>query len=111
RDEKERCRRGRVRFFGYEGVAEGDGEEGGVRTALATNRFRYWSVALASVALSSCIGDYVPPISGETAKVRFTTPHVITNNPIMIHTDKCSELDALLVGRLHSKTFGDTYRD
>jgi hypothetical protein len=73
--------------------------------------FAWLGLAFAALALSACIGTYVPPTAGPTATVRFTTPHVITNNPVMIHTDKCSELDALLVGRLHSKTFGDTYRD
>lgn len=54
---------------------------------------------------------YVAPASGPVATVRFHTPNPTINNPVLMHTDQCSDKDVKLIGRLYSKALGETYVD
>lgn len=71
-----------------------------------------WGLFLV-VSISGCASGptYVPPASQDTATVRFTTPDGTINNPVAMHTDRCSFDDAKLIGRLRSKTIGDKYTE
>jgi hypothetical protein len=63
--------------------------------------------AAALLLLVGCVSiNYVPPTDGNTATVLFTTPDKTINNPVMLHTDQCTDKDAKLVGQLNSRAIG-----
>ena len=64
-------------------------------------------IAVAGISISGCVSiTYAPPTTGEVATVAFQTPDQTINNPVMLHTDKCSDKDAKLIGLLNSKAIG-----
>jgi hypothetical protein len=62
--------------------------------------------------LVSCAAPtYVAPTTGPVATIRFHTPNPTINNPVLLHTDQCSDKDAKLVGLLYSKAIGTPFSD
>jgi hypothetical protein len=65
------------------------------------------SALAAPLLLAGCVSiNYAPPTGENTATVVFTTPDKTINNPVMLHTDQCTDKDAKLVGLLNSRAIG-----
>ena len=70
------------------------------------------AVFAAITLLASCAAPtYVAPSAGPVASVKFHTPNPTINNPVLLHTEQCSDKYAKLIGLLYSKAIGTAYSD
>lgn len=68
-------------------------------------------ISVVGIVASCAAPSYIAPISGPVATVRFHTPNPTINNPVLLHTDHCSDKNAKLIGLLFSKAIGTPYAD
>lgn len=74
---------------------------------ISFNKIAILQYCIGASLIAGCAAPtYVPPASGPTARVTFTSPNPTINNPVLIHTEKCTDKDAKLVGQLYSRALG-----